>query len=100
VNLELIKQRHFLCGGNLLYQLQIDNNLSGKTARPVDPLDVSFDEFRTIFRDSDEEDTGDIDGDSSDIDFEGIDEDGEEIDDENGDEKQRFTQSRIFRHCY
>ena len=56
-------------------------------ARRVDLLDVSFDEYRAIFRDSDEEDTGDIDGDSSDIDFEGIDEDGEEIDEENGDEE-------------
>jgi len=60
-------------------------------ARRVDPLDVSFDEYRAIFGDSDEEDTGDIDGDidgdSSDIDFEGIDEDGEEIDEENGDEE-------------
>jgi len=54
--LELIKQRHFLCGRNSLYQLEIDNNLSGKMARRVDPLDVSFDEYRAIFGDSDEED--------------------------------------------
>ncbi|KAL9978523.1 hypothetical protein ACROYT_G016049 [Oculina patagonica] len=78
----MIKQRNFLCGRNLLYHLQVDNNLSGKMATRVTPLNVSAEEFRAIFGDSDEEDTGNIDGDSSDIDFEGIDEDGEESDEE------------------
>ena len=54
-------------------------------ATRVDPLDVSFEEYRVIFRDSNEEDTGDK-GDSSDIDFEGIDEDGGDSDEEIGNE--------------
>ncbi|RMX43736.1 hypothetical protein pdam_00006367 [Pocillopora damicornis] len=41
-------------------QLQIDNNLSGKMARCVDPLEISLDEYRVIFGDSDEEGTKDI----------------------------------------
>jgi len=43
--------------------------------------EVTIDEFRAIFRDSDK-DTGNIDGDNSDIDLEGIEEDAEENDEE------------------
>ena len=78
INLEMIKQRNFLCGRHLLHLLQIDNNLSGKMAR----RDINIDEYRAIFGDSDDEDTGDIEGDSSDIDFEGIEDIAEESDED------------------
>ena len=59
-------------------------SINSKMARQVDPLDASFDKYtgRVIFRDSDKDDTGDIDGDSSNIDFEGINEDGGKGDEE------------------
>ena len=60
----------------MLYQLQIDNNLSGIMMRLVDPLQISFSKYRVIFGDSDEEGT-------KDIDFLGIDEDDEESDEVN-----------------
>lgn len=47
-------------------------------------LDVSVEEYRAIFGDSDSEDVGDIEGDGSDIDFSGIDEDDEESGEEVG----------------
>ena len=50
------------------------------------PLDVSFKEYRVIFGDFDEEDTGGIEEHSSNIDFEGIDEDGGESNEEIGNE--------------
>ena len=78
INLEMIKQRNFLCGRHLLHLLQIDNNLSGKMARQ----DINIDEYRAMFGDSDDEDTGDIEGDSSDIDFEGIEDNAEESDED------------------
>ena len=56
-------------------------------ARQVDTLDASFDKYRAILRDSDEDDTRDIDGDSSNIDFEGINEDDGKSDEENGDKE-------------
>ena len=44
--------------------------------------DINIDEYRAIFGDSDDEDTGDIEGDSSDIDFEGIEDNAEESDED------------------
>ena len=86
INLESIKQRNFLCGSYLLYQLQIYHNLS-EMARRIDPLNVnSLDEYRASFGNSDEEDIEDIEGDSSDIDFSGIEEDGVESNEEENDE--------------
>ena len=86
INLELIKKRNSFVEGIF--------SINSKMARQVDPLDASFDKYtgRAIFRDSDKDDTGDIDGDSSNIDFEGINEDGgksnEEAAESNKEEQQ------------